>query len=531
MTLAISSAIPNNLIRYSHTGLNINDELISEARHLANVLNHFEVTCREAGYALNVSYLAIKLQNYGIEANNLDRAVGEIGRLFWLSDFILDSVKWTIKGAEVATNAIIAISIKYSPRYLYISLEWVKIFGLKPQGVRIFFGITARRIRIENFIKYCNKIIGKATILLAIGLEWVKDFRDYSGTKLISALLADAIFIIVAISIVKHIALVLWAALAGNPVIIAAFLCFAAVILLSLLMDWIWENFLRDWSINMLETAIKWTMTGLNLLLELGAKTVQALDEKIFGLVARAISLVFNNPTNFVDSASKRLQKQMKDNKTFEYQSEKMPKIHEINYQKDILTTLDLEQPPKLNKKLEDVINELNVENNERYRINRQGRNETYCNIYVMDVAKELGIKLFGEAAKYGSPEAVDWDNDGKVDDYMDANKTIDWLRGTYKKYNTDIYGQGPENGWKKVSSTEAAILASKGYFVLVCWYNTNGIGHIAIVRPNSKPGEIHIAQAGKENFSDDLIDKPEWPLDELEYFVYTGDIRQKTNP
>jgi len=522
MTLAISSAIPNNLIRYSNAGLRINDELTLAAKRLAETLSYFEATCRERGYALNVSHFAIELQNYAKQADNVDRWVYQVGMSF----FWADSAKWIIKATDIAVSMILVPSTRRSGRYLYFNFSWVKIFGLKPRGIRALFDILATRIMTKNFTKYFDKVARKNIIFIfiAIGLEWIANFGKYGGTQPISALSADTIFIIISFAITDHITKLFLVALVKTAIsgILIAALCVATLIILDLLLDWIWEKFLQDWTINMFDNAIKWTMTGLNRLPELGAKTVQILDEKIFKPITRTISSAFDNFTKFFDSASERLQKQIKG------ESSKKQNVYENpNNQRSISISSSSEHPPKLNDNVENVIKELKVESNERYQP-REGK--TYCNIYVLDATRRLGIKLFGEAAKQSSPEAVDWDNDGIIDDYMDANETIAWLRGTYTVKGKSIGNQGPDNGWEKVNSKEAAELASKGYFVLVGWYNSNGIGHIAIVRPNSTPENIRIAQAGLKNFSDGPINAPSWPLDELEYFVYRKRDLQNTN-
>ncbi len=598
MSLAISSAIPNDLSRYSSVGSRLNAELRSESSHLASVLQHFEATCRESGYTVRVSHLADEVRSYARQTDLLDQWVGVVGVGF----FVADSGQKIIRLAEFAVGAVLVKSLSVNGRSLKISLAWVKTFGLKPSAVRTFLGITATRIRFENLLKYTDKVIGKAALILGIVIKWSDDFQRYTGTELISALVVDAVFIV----IVAKVAAVIGGAILGavaSPGILVAAAAVAVALGVAVLLDVAFENLgIRDWAINGLNTALNWTIDRARELPELGAKAVQALDEKVFMPIARTIASGVDDLTDFVDSAAKRLRQNLEDTAdaagrvlrdeaikpTSGEALELRQSLHDamdgwgtdeeaifsllenatdaekqaILNDPDLLARLDrelnrgdfeqviallsfftsvspqlpvgpqLSEPPAatpseaetspgLAERIESVITNLNVETAGRYRKNRRGENETYCNLYVMDVAKELGIPLFGEAAKYNSPEAVDWNNDGVIDDYLNANEAVSWLKGTYEHGNLTISNQGPNSGWQTIDSAEAARLATEGYFVIAGWHNPGGIGHMAVVRPNSTPEDIHIAQAGSQNFSDGSISRPGWPLSEVEYFVY----------
>ena len=119
----------------------------------------------------------------------------------------------------------------------------------------------------------------------------------------------------------------------------------------------------------------------------------------------------------------------------------------------------------------QDAIDKLDVEHNYRYHRNRQGKNETYCNIFAMDYAHKMGAPL---------PEFLDWNNDKKVDRWMDANKMVQWLRGTFPEGGGSVV-QGPAQGWRTIDAASAAELSSKGYVVLAGYENTHGIGHMAV--------------------------------------------------
>ena len=166
--------------------------------------------------------------------------------------------------------------------------------------------------------------------------------------------------------------------------------------------------------------------------------------------------------------------------------------------------------PERVKQEL-DSIKDLDVESSYRYQQNCQGNGETYCNIFTMDYAKKMGAPL---------PEYLDWNKDGQVDRYLDANKAVAWLRGDFNEGGGQVQ-QGPSLGWQKMSADEAAQMASKGYVVVAGWENQGGIGHMAVVRPESTPGNILIAQAGASNFSNGPVSQG-FGSRAVEYFVYT---------
>lgn len=323
MSLAISSAIPNDLSRYSTVGSRLNAELLSEAGYLAGVLSHFEATCREPGYALRVSHLADELRGYARQTDLLDRWVGVVGIGF----FAADSGRRIITWAERVVGGVLMVSVARGGRYLNISLGWVRTFGLTPSGVRTFLGITATRIRFENLLKYWDKVIGKAALFLLIAIKWAEDFRDYTGTQLISALAVDAIFAVIVVKVAAGVGALILGALAGAslPAIVIGALVVGAAIAVAWILDSAFEGLgIRDWAINALDTAINWvvgaidtavtwTMDRVSELPELGARTVRALDENIFMPIARGIATGVDNVTSFVDSAAQRLRQKLQD--------------------------------------------------------------------------------------------------------------------------------------------------------------------------------------------------------------------------
>ena len=97
----------------------------------------------------------------------------------------------------------------------------------------------------------------------------------------------------------------------------------------------------------------------------------------------------------------------------------------------------------------------------------------TYCNWFVADVLEAYDAPLPRELAN---------------DMYKDLSS-----------------GYG---GWYECSAKEAQNRANKGYTTVVAYYNNNGHGHIAVVRPEnnewkySKKRGAVIAQAGRHNFN-----------------------------
>ena len=138
---------------------------------------------------------------------------------------------------------------------------------------------------------------------------------------------------------------------------------------------------------------------------------------------------------------------------------------------------------------LDKVIKQFDVKNSPRYRRNQQGKNETYCNIFLWDVTIALNTEI---------PHWVDANNNAtttlKGARELNANSIVNWMK-TY----------GVQRGWTPVKQDEALNYANKGKPVVVLWKNPKGIGHVAIVRP----GKMHptkgipIAQAGSINFDD----------------------------
>lgn len=159
------------------------------------------------------------------------------------------------------------------------------------------------------------------------------------------------------------------------------------------------------------------------------------------------------------------------------------------------------------------VIDQFNVEGNERYRTNKNGTNDTYCNIFTWDVTRAMGAEIPHFVTSGGVPvEAA-----GAGAKELDANSVNDWL-------NT----QGAQYGWRKATPEEAQAYANQGMPAVTSWKNPSGHGHLQVVSPSmngtydAQKG-VAIAQAGRQ-----LIDYGyatdsygEGKLSEVEYFVH----------
>lgn len=160
------------------------------------------------------------------------------------------------------------------------------------------------------------------------------------------------------------------------------------------------------------------------------------------------------------------------------------------------------------------VIEQFNVENNERYRVGKVNGSDTYCNIFAWDVTRAMGAEIphyvyesTGEPAQAGGAGISE----------QTANDVNDWL---------NIYGA--KYGWKKVAAEEAQYYANQGMPAVTSWKNRNGHGHLQVVSP-SMNGEynadkgVAIAQAGRQlidyGYATDSYSKGR--LKEVEYFVH----------
>lgn len=136
------------------------------------------------------------------------------------------------------------------------------------------------------------------------------------------------------------------------------------------------------------------------------------------------------------------------------------------------------------------VIDQFDVENNERYEVNKKGRGDTYCNIYLWDVTSAMGAEIPHYVdAQTGAPRTYP-DVEGARQ--LSANSIYNWL-----------HQQGGDYGWFEVTPEQAQTLANNGNPVVTAWKNTSGHGHVQVVCP-SKDGlydeerGVTVTQAGR---------------------------------
>ncbi|MDL2224996.1 hypothetical protein LJC20_02160 [Eubacteriales bacterium OttesenSCG-928-M02] len=132
------------------------------------------------------------------------------------------------------------------------------------------------------------------------------------------------------------------------------------------------------------------------------------------------------------------------------------------------------------------VIAQFDVENTERYRPYRQGKGDTYCNIYVWDVTRAMGAEI----PHYYDPKTLEAkyypDTTGAVE--MGATRMCEWLE---KK--------GQDYGWREVTAEEAQKMANAGKPAVAVTPK-----HVQMVCP-SKDGSynaqkgVTVAQAGSK--------------------------------
>lgn len=160
------------------------------------------------------------------------------------------------------------------------------------------------------------------------------------------------------------------------------------------------------------------------------------------------------------------------------------------------------------------VISQFNVESSERYRVNKMGINDTYCNIFAWDVTRAMGAEIphyinpaTGEPVQAGAANAKE----------LNANDMNNWLNTIGKAY-----------GWVKVSAEEAQYYANQGMPAVTSWKNPNGHGHMQVVSPSADgrydPSRgVAIAQAGRHLYNYNYITAVygSRTLPNVEYFVH----------
>lgn len=137
------------------------------------------------------------------------------------------------------------------------------------------------------------------------------------------------------------------------------------------------------------------------------------------------------------------------------------------------------------------VIDQFDVENNPRYMVNKNGNNDTYCNIFLWDVTLAMGAEIPHYVDREtGAPMSYPDVSGAKA---LNANAIYDWLKE-----------KGSDYGWYQVSPEQAQEYANRGMPVVTAFKNlSGGHGHVQVVCP-STDGEydaergVTIAQAGR---------------------------------
>lgn len=137
------------------------------------------------------------------------------------------------------------------------------------------------------------------------------------------------------------------------------------------------------------------------------------------------------------------------------------------------------------------VIKQFSVETNGRYAVNKNGHDDTYCNIFVWDVTKAMGAEI----PHYYNPETgapMQYPNvEGGLQ--MSANRMHNWL-----------FEHGEDYGWYQVTPEQAQAMANQGRPAMTVLKNDSGHGHVQMVCPSNdlsydeKRG-VTIAQAGRK--------------------------------
>lgn len=135
-----------------------------------------------------------------------------------------------------------------------------------------------------------------------------------------------------------------------------------------------------------------------------------------------------------------------------------------------------------------EVIRQFNVANNSRYIARDE---KTYCNIFPWDFTCAMGCEIPHWVDVFRNRVAV-----GRGSEQT-ANGIVDWLNAV-----------GAPNGWVRLGEYEARQRAVNGYPTLVLWKNQGGIGHMAVVFPNSDTTKTYIAQAGARCFENEPLSR-----------------------
>lgn len=161
------------------------------------------------------------------------------------------------------------------------------------------------------------------------------------------------------------------------------------------------------------------------------------------------------------------------------------------------------------------AIDKFNVENNRRYAVNQKGTGDTYCNLFVTDVTREMGAEI---------PHFIDKTNGRPLKSSKEPNATA----LTANRMNDWLNKYGPQYGWRKTTADAAQHYANQGKPSVTSWRNSFGHGHIQMVSPSrngtyDQDRGVAIAQAGSKlinyGYIEDVYRTSN--LKNIEYFVH----------
>jgi hypothetical protein len=146
------------------------------------------------------------------------------------------------------------------------------------------------------------------------------------------------------------------------------------------------------------------------------------------------------------------------------------------------------------------IVDQFAVEENPRYKPRQDGTalydadlRITYCNTFVWDVTRAMGVEIPYWLDVYGNPNELELTERGwelwLPAYWLSANGMNQWLNQ-----------EGPRYGWREVSAEKAQELANLGHPTVASIYEPQGFGHIGIVRPGKMLNGPALAQAGTSN-------------------------------
>ena len=126
----------------------------------------------------------------------------------------------------------------------------------------------------------------------------------------------------------------------------------------------------------------------------------------------------------------------------------------------------------------------------QRRDVTGDGVPETFCNVFVRLVLARLRVTI---------PPVL-------------ANALFDWFPSRAAR----------DDGWEKVSTSEAQIRANWGRPTIGVWRHPTGKhGHVVLVVPTPPGVRMHTAQAGRENWSNAPIERAGLIADAYSFFSH----------